>query len=228
MMPKRREPVLMEGSTEFYPFCYLLIAADTALKSAKLELPGRNYHYVTAVVFSAFAVEATVNHVGLDHVQDWAKKERRMGGWEKKLSHLATRFGLVLDFNPAPGKTVKDAFGVRDNLAHGKTWVGEQCYVDDGDRMGGANFPDWLRPCLNEARATQFISDARELISQLLGKAGYPPTDLYSMGQGAYEEVIDPQAKPRPAVWKIKGTKMRKRGVPDKTNQKDRSRWFFG
>lgn len=57
----------MEGCTEFYPFCYLLIAADTALDAARQELPGRNYHYVTVIVSAAFAVEAAANHVGIDH-----------------------------------------------------------------------------------------------------------------------------------------------------------------
>ncbi len=66
-----RRPAFMQGWTEFYPYCYMLIAADTALESSRLELPGRNYHYVTAIVFSAFAVEAAVNHVGIDHVPDW-------------------------------------------------------------------------------------------------------------------------------------------------------------
>lgn len=200
-----RPPALMEGWTEFYPYCYLLIAADTALEAAKLELPGRNYHYVTAVVFSAFAVEAAVNHVGIDHVSDWSKNERGMGGWEKKLTTLAAKFGMPLDFTTGAAQTVKAAFEVRDKLAHGKTWVGEQCYIDDGEGWD-EGFPDWLLPCLNEIRAQQVITDARELIGQLLDKAGYPPTNLYSMGQGAYQEVTGPQAAVRQAVWKIKGT----------------------
>jgi hypothetical protein len=114
---------------------------------------------------------------------------------------------MPLDFTTRPAQTVKAAFEVRDKLAHGKTWVGEQCYLDDGQGMGDASFPDWLQPCLSEARAQLVITDARELISQLLDKAGYPPTNLYSMGQGAYEEVTGPQAALRQAVWKIKGTK---------------------
>ena len=162
-------------------------------------------HYVTAVVFSAFAVEAAVNHVGLDHVPDWAKNERGMRGWENKLNSLATKFGMVLDFSTAPAQTVKAAFEVRDKLAHGKTWVGEQCYLDDGSGLRHERFPDWLQLCLNEARATQVIADARALISQLLDKAGYPPTDLYSMGHGSYSEVTGP-TRPLQTVWKIKGT----------------------
>jgi hypothetical protein len=196
----------MEGWTEFYPYSYLLLAADTALEAAKLELPGRNYHYVTAVIFSAFAVEAAVNHVGIDHVPDWSKDERGMGGWEKKLTALATKFGMPLDFTTGPAHTVKAAFEVRDKLAHGKTWGGEQCYLDDGQGWD-EGFPDWLLACLNEPRARQVITDARELIMRLFDKAGYPPVNLHSMGQGVYQEVTGPQARVRQAVWKIKGAK---------------------
>lgn len=202
----RRPPALMEGWTEFYPYCYLLLAADTALEAAKLELPGRNYHYVTAIVFSAFAVEAAVNHVGIDHVPDWSKTERGMGGWEKKLTTLAVKFGMPLDFTTGPAQTVKTAFEVRDKLAHGKTWVGEQCYLDDGHGIGDVSFPDWLQPSLNETRARQVIADARELIGRLFDKAGYPPLNLYNMGGGAYQEVTGSEAKVRKAVWKVKGT----------------------
>ncbi len=202
-----RRPAFMEGWTEFYPYCYLLIAADTALDAAKLELPGRNYHYVIAVTFSAFAVEAAVNHVGIDYYPDWMKKPKEGGHerkpWKEKLELLATKFGMQLDFTSGAARTVMEAFEVRDRLAHGKTWVGEQCYLDDGQGTDDVSFPDWLQPYLNETRAKQVIDDARALIGQLFEKAGYPPHNLYSMGQGFYGEVPGPA---RPAVWTVKGT----------------------
>src|SRR5262249_4855164 len=112
-----RRPAFMQGWSEFYPYCYMLMAADTALDASRLDLPGRNYHYVTTIVFSAFAVEAAVKHVGIDHVPDWSKNERGMGGWERKLTTLATRFGMPLDFTTRPAQTVRAAFEVRDKLA---------------------------------------------------------------------------------------------------------------
>lgn len=200
-------PVLMEGWTEFYPFCYMLIAADTALDAAKMELQGSNYHYVAAVTFSAFAVEAAINHVGIDHFPEWMGKQKDGGHerkpWNKKLELLTTKFGMPLDFTTGAAKTVKEAFDVRDKLAHGKTWVGQQCYLDDGHTRD-ASFPDWLGTFLNESRAKQVIDDARTLIGQLLEMAGYLPHDLYKMGAGSYSETTGPA---RPAVWKVKGTK---------------------
>jgi hypothetical protein len=159
---------------------------------------GRNYHYVTAVIFSAFAVEAAINHVGIDSDPNWATSERKMGGWEKKLNALATRYSIQLDFSTGHAKAVKEAFELRDKLAHGKTWVGKQCYLDDGISTRDASIPDWLEPCLNEARATQVIGDARTLIGQLLGAAGFASIDLYSMGRSSYHEVAGPA---RQAVW---------------------------
>lgn len=203
-----RRPAFMEGWTEFYPYCYLLIAADTALEAAKMELPGRNFHYVTAIVFSAFATEAAANHVGIDHFPEWMENLKDGGherkSWDKKLDLLATKFGMPLDFTTRPAKTVEEAFKVRRILAHGKTWVGEQCYLDDGNGMEGASFPDWLAPCLNETRAKEVIDDTRAFLGQLFDKAGYGAINLYSMGQGSYGETAGPA---RPTVWKVKGMK---------------------
>jgi len=207
----KRRPALMEGYTEFYPYCYLLVAADNALEATKLVEQydgnrGRNYHYVSAVIFSAFAVEAIVNHIGLDKITDWAKNERKKGGWEKKLVEVAAIGNQTPDFNVPPFKTAKDAFSVRDKLAHGKTWVGEQCYLDGGDRGEHQGLPDWLEPYLNEARARQVVADSRKVVETLLVWTGYPSLDLYSMGGGEYSETRDPKAQPRTATWKVKNS----------------------
>jgi hypothetical protein len=201
----------MEGYTEFFPYCYLLIAADNALDAAKLvEMcdgnRGRSYHYASAVLFSAFAVEAIVNHIGLDQIAHWAKDERKKGGWEKKLIEVAALGGQTPDFNTRPFKTAKDAFSVRDKLAHGKTWVGEQCYLDQGDGRADQSLPDWLEPYLNETRAGEVVADARKVVETLLLWTAYPAIDLYKMGQESYSETHDPNAKQRPAVWKVKNS----------------------
>jgi hypothetical protein len=205
MTTKQDKPALMEGRTEFYPFVYLLSAADRALNAAKVISLGRNYHYVSCVVFSAFAVEAVVNHIGSDHIPEWVKTERKISGLKERLEAIAAKFNLVLDFNTAPAKTVTEAYDVRTKLAHGKTWVSEQCYFDDG-KGSEAPDPDWLQKCFDEAWATKCLVDARVVITQLLAKAGYPSTDLHNMGCGSYKEVKDPQATTRQPVWKIKGT----------------------
>jgi hypothetical protein len=132
---------MMEGVAEFSPYCSLLLAADTALDAAKQTLPGRNYHDIKAVVFSAFAVEASNNHIGIDSDPNWTADDRKMGGWEKKLEAVAAKFLMPLDFSTGHAKTVKEAFQVRDKRAHGRTWVGKQRDLDDGTGICSANVP---------------------------------------------------------------------------------------
>ncbi|MEZ6141309.1 MAG: hypothetical protein R3B84_12130 [Zavarzinella sp.] len=205
----KRRPAFMEGYTEFYPYCYLLIAADNSLEAAKLvekydHNRGRNYHYASAVIFSAFAVEAVVNHIGLEQIEDWAKDERKKGGWEKKLIEVAALGSKTPDFTEPPFKTAKEAFSMRDRLAHGKTWVGEQCYIDTGCEQEEHSFPDWLELYLNERKAVEVVSDARKVVETLLLWARYPLHDLYCMGRGHYSETAN--AQPRAAVWKVKNS----------------------
>lgn len=197
----------MKGTDEFYPFAYLLLMADTALLASKREDEGRNHHYLTAVILSAFAVEAAINHIGMDHDSTWAKREREdplLRGWKKKLKYLAQTFSMPPpDFTNGHAKTVKEAFALRDKFAHGKTWVGEQCDFDDGTGLGDSGFPDWLVQYLNEKRATQVTRDAQKLIEQLLDGAGYPPHTLSCVGSGMHHQTAGPA---QPAEWKVKGT----------------------
>ena len=198
----------MKGTIEFYPYCYLLIAAHNALEAAKLVERegerGRNYHYMTAVVFSAFAVEAVVNHIGQDRIPDWDSNERNIRGLEARVKAVSN--GNTPDFTTAPFKTVKEAVAIRHNLAHGKTWVGDQLYFDSGEGMHEQEFPNWLESQLNETRAVEVHSDAEKVIQTLLVWSGYLAYDLYTMGRGQGSEVTDPNAQPRPTVWKIKNS----------------------
>ncbi|VTR91564.1 Uncharacterized protein OS=Beggiatoa sp. PS GN=BGP_1013 PE=4 SV=1 [Gemmata massiliana] len=211
-MPIRRDPILREGFTEFYPYCYMLMGADTAIEAAQLfeSTPGargRNFHYATAVLFSAFAVEAVVNHIGLDKIANWAVDDngRKLGGWRKKLDAVAALNGHTPDFSTAPFKTIDEAFKFRDKMAHGKTWVAEQCFLDTGAGQEHI-LPDWLQPFLNETRATEVIADARNVVQTLLVWSGYAALDLHRMGSGEYYENTKPNAGPRAPVWKIKNS----------------------
>lgn len=132
----------MEGTTYFYPFSYFLTSAFNSLECGKQDIPGRNLHRVNVVIFSAFAVEGVVNHIGVDHIPNWVGTERKMGGWKKKLEAVADRFKVVLNFGETPVRSVSDAFDFRDNMAHGKTWVGDVCFLDSGGPGSHPGFPD--------------------------------------------------------------------------------------
>lgn len=204
-----RTPALMEGEIEFYQFNYMLTAARTALDAAvdtaTRELPGCIYHCISTVLFSAFAVEAALNHVGALIDSDWEDKKERMP-WGTKLTHIQKALGFTFDHSKTPAKTLNEMFTVRDRLAHGRTWVGNICYFDNGKGREGADFPDWLRRYMNEAKATQVLADARMLIDQLFAKAGLDVNAIRRMSTGEFCEVHDQTRMSPKAVWKKKGT----------------------
>jgi hypothetical protein len=199
--PIQRESVMMEGETLFYPFSYFLTAAYDALECGKMNIPGRNFHRVNVVVFSAFAVEGVVNHIGVAYVPDWIKTERQMGGWKKKLEAIAARFNVPLNWNTSPAKSVLAAFDFRDNMAHGKTWVGDVCYQDGGGADRHSGFPDWLEQFHDLSRVETVYNDTNTLILQLLQSAGYNPHDIFKQGEGSHSQA--PGGTPPRNKWSI-------------------------
>jgi hypothetical protein len=200
----------MVGTCEFYPYCYLLVAADTALAAAveaeKHGREGKNYHYVVAAVFCAFAVEAVLNHVGVEKVSDWMDAEKEYRKWEDKLAELEAVLCVSFNRGQMPFQTVADAFRLRNNLAHGKTWVGSQSYFPTAT-TDHESYPTWLKQYLNEAKAKRVISDTRQMIETLLTKAGVSSLDLYKDSYPDFLPSDDPTDKPSSVDWaKKQGT----------------------
>lgn len=200
--PIQRRPVMMQGTTYFYPFSYFLTSAFNSLDYGRQDISGRNLHRVNVVIFSAFAVEGVVNHIGVDHIPNWIDAERKMGGWKKKLEAVAKQFNVVLDFSTSPVKSVLDAFDFRDNMAHGKTWVGDVCFLDGDGADGHSGFPDWLEQYHDLNRVETVYSDTKTVILQLLKAAGYDDYAVFQQGNGAHSQA--PANTPPRNIWKLK------------------------
>jgi hypothetical protein len=190
MNPIHREPVMMEGESVFYPFSYFLTAAFNALECGRTDTPGRNFHRVNVVIFSAFAVEGVLNHIGVDKVPDWNDTERKKN-WRQKLKDIAKLANVTLDWNKSPVKSVAESFEFRDNMAHGKTWIGDVCYQDGGGAERPSGFPDWLEKFHDLNRIETVNADANALILQLLKGAGYNEHDIFKHGEGAHSQATD-------------------------------------
>jgi hypothetical protein len=91
------KPIKMAGTANFYPFAYLRTAAYSAFEAARANPRGSNYQRVSAVLFSAFAVEAHFNHVGEARLPFWSIVEPKMS-WRMKLDLLAQQLGFQPDF----------------------------------------------------------------------------------------------------------------------------------
>jgi hypothetical protein len=109
-------PIAMEGFAKFFTFAYLRGAAVNAFDTARANPRGSNYHRVSAALFSAFAVEAHLNHIGEARLSYWGIVEPKLS-WRQKLDLIAEQLEINLDFGRRPVQTLTDLFRFRDRLA---------------------------------------------------------------------------------------------------------------
>lgn len=188
--PAEQFPYDGEATVTFFPFAYLLIATETAREAYTLTLThgngiGANYHLVTAVVFSAFSVEAALNQIGEAKICGWEDRAK----WEDKLKLVATTFKPDLDMGKKPVQRVKQAFQFRDKMAHGKTTVQQRTYrVIPGKERPNTTDPDWLAKYFNPDEVDKVIADTRELITTLWTAAGFSPESIAVTGSTSSKE----------------------------------------
>ncbi len=156
------------GSSTFRTFAYLLGGARS-LQEAASSLPrGAAHCRVSSVLFAAFAVEACLNHIGEEQLTFWAVVERKLS-WADKLQIIADHLGVEIDRGTRPFQTVKQAFGFRDKLAHGRT-EHEEISADQVPEINV--IPQWLSELASDAMAERVHEDARTIIKLLLEKSG--------------------------------------------------------
>ncbi len=142
-------PITMVGSADFYTYAHLLHGADSLFKSAKEHPLGSNYCRVAAALFSAFAIEACLNHIGEERLRFWSIVERELR-WETKLKLIAQHLDIEIDKGKRPFQTLSTLFRFRNHLAHGRTQIVRGTYQDShdpGDHKDEAEVmdPEWLK-----------------------------------------------------------------------------------
>jgi hypothetical protein len=109
------------------------------------EGTGQGYRQIFAVLYSAFAVEAHLNHVGERCVPAWDIIERRLSVTEK-LEVVAHHLGITIDNSRRPFQTLRDLFKFRNQLAHGRThtYNVESEYDGESPSEDSCRNPEWL------------------------------------------------------------------------------------
>jgi hypothetical protein len=169
-------PVTMSGTATLNTFSYLLNGAHSLAQTAKDHAAGSNYCRISAVVFSAFAVEAHLNHIGEAKLSFWGIVEPKLP-WRAKLDLIVEQLGITPDFGKRPFQTLGDLFRFRDRLAHGKTTTEDKRYEYRGNREDGFGSldPDWLKKFWSDDAVDRVLEDTRQILELLHGKAGFDP-----------------------------------------------------
>ena len=109
-------------STErtIYTYAYLSLAAWSEIQEAQGSLEGSFFNCLSAMLLSAFTLEAYLNHIGPMYVPDWWKKERKLGR-AGRLSTICQKLRFKPNMSRRPFKSYVDIFQFRDTLVHGRT-----------------------------------------------------------------------------------------------------------
>ena len=182
-MPKVR----VKGRKTTITFVYMHIGAKDMLERAEKSQEGQLYAVVASLMFSAFTLEAYLNHLGKLRNKEWDQIERKYPKLEK-FRTFASAAGLTLDFNARPYRTLVELFQFRDRMAHGKTTTENvAAEIDvDGPRLPQINSDaDWQALATIE-RASDAIKDVEALVKELHAASGYSGNPFDRSGSGLY------------------------------------------
>ncbi len=136
-------------------------------------------HHVTAIVMTAFALEAYLNFLGERVFPFWSEIERIPV--ENKMKTLCARLGVTLDFGRRPHQSIKLLWKIRNSLAHART---ESLSVEhEGFPEDNPDYPEtqWERYC-DASTATQLAEDVREVCDALHKESGLSGGALGHLG----------------------------------------------
>ena len=117
MGDKRRVKITKERQVITY--VELWDTSWSLLKQGQNREEGSFHQYAGSLVFTAFSLEAYLNHIGPKVFKNWAALERI--GPKEKLDIIAEKVGLNVDYGKRPWGIMKQLFGFRNDIAHGKS-----------------------------------------------------------------------------------------------------------
>jgi hypothetical protein len=89
------------------------------LKYAQEEEKYRLYNCMIVMVFSAFALEAYINHLGEKYIHDWERYEKKK--FKDKLKHVFLTTSYTTKLESKPFCYIDEIFDYRKQIVHGRT-----------------------------------------------------------------------------------------------------------
>jgi len=160
---------------KIYSYNAHLAAADYFLDAAGGEdNQSEKINSMGTLVFSAFALEAFLNHVGPQLLEVWdnehLKKHLSPGA---KLGVIAKCIGLEIDFESRPFQTFRTLFRFRNVMAHSATEKLSEENAKHFLQIGVGYWPaaEWEKLCSAEV-AKNALKDVERIIDLIEDKSG--------------------------------------------------------
>jgi hypothetical protein len=99
------------------------------VEAGKETETGSAHQFRASLIFTAFALEAYLNHLGPQLLQNWISIERRRSP-QAKLKLLCRKLAIKADWSARPWLTINELFSYRNSLAHGRGEELKEVYRD--------------------------------------------------------------------------------------------------
>jgi len=116
---REKKKIKITRHREVHTYCELWWTAHSMLMQGRSEEDTSHSQFMGSLVFTAFSLEAFLNHIGPKLFQCWSDLERL--GPKEKLNVLAEKLGVTVDYGKRPWQIIKNLFEFRNDLAHGKS-----------------------------------------------------------------------------------------------------------
>jgi hypothetical protein len=186
MRSKRKVAVDKEREVKTYAEMW---HTSRCLLEKGLEDPKGSFHqFMASLVFTAFTLEAYLNHIGPKVFRCWEDLERL--GPREKLNVIAERFQVDINYGKRPWQVMGQLFGFRNDIAHGKSEVVKISSVvpihkHSDDRVGDFARTGWEKYCTGE-NARKAREDVEKIVHAIYEAGGfehdYPFTSGFQLG----------------------------------------------
>mgnify|MGYP001568389858 CR=1 FL=1 len=116
---KDTRKVKIEKEREVKTYAELWHTSYCLLKKGEDDTRGSIHQFMASIVFTAFTLEAYLNHIGPKIFSCWDDLERLSP--KEKLNVISDRLKVKIDYGVRPWQVMKDLFGFRNDIAHGKS-----------------------------------------------------------------------------------------------------------
>ena len=178
---KSKKKVLVKR--EIYTYAHLRNISHLAYRDALENPRGRFNKCLTSMLFSAFCLEAYLNHVGDQKVSFWNDIERKLSPMEK-LKVLSAFLNFDINYGIKPFQTFREIFLFRQKLVHGKSHyfdIEEEQSLDD-DEFPSSPQADWEK-LINLEMTRVFFEDTDKISTVIHKQAGLKGTPFEILGK---------------------------------------------
>jgi len=159
------------------------------------------YHVMASLIFTAFTLEAYLNHIGQRIFKCWNDLEQLSPS--RKLNVIAEKLEVEKDDDKRPFQTVSKLFKFRNDIAHGKSVSLKPeekiVVVDDNfyDYMGERPKIRWEEYCTFQ-NAERARVDVKSIIQTLHKASGISDDILFAFGMWYVSATLLPEKEQNP------------------------------